>query len=320
MFRFVCFFSRIRLTKSYRLNDFKTQEAYYHQIVSRYMKFCAGATGAEDLEKQFSALAIQEGTQQATFKIPVRKDQPCERDVNANNAASTMGMTNDIAASESTPSVDASSLDNTAPELQLIQSAMRKLREAIVSSRRNDHFAQRVYVFMIRATILIKSWESYHPALIYLLRTINRQVPLPEHELNEFAIYQVLDLVCRQFNLGEAFRLHCAYRIDDPRVKKILQSVATMDWVTFWSVRNRVDGYQRCLMSWAEETVRLHALKCIAKTYFTAEKSFIENAAGGKSWEELVQGGLGWEIMDNGQTIRIRKPKAKSAPSIDKKS
>jgi len=251
------------------------------------MKFCAGAKGADDLEQQFSALAIQEGSQSANFQIPKLKSKT---------------------------QIDPSSLDSTAPELQIIQSSMRKLREAIVSSQRKDHFAQRVYVFMIRATILVKSWESYHPALIYLLRVINRQVPLPDHELNEFAIYQVLDLACRQYNLGEAFRVHCAYRIDDPRLKKILKSLTMMDWVTFWSARNRVDGYQRCLMSWADETMRLHALKCIAKTYFTAEMSFIENAAGGKSWDELVQGGLGWEVMDDGKTIRIRKPKAKAAP------
>jgi len=88
----------------------------------------------------------------------------------------------------------------------------------------------------------------------------------------------------------------------------ILRSLVKDDWVAFWKVRKRVDGYQRALLGFAEEAVRLHALKCLAKTYFSVERTFVETMAD-KEWPELVKSGVGWELAE-GDKIIIRRPKA----------
>jgi hypothetical protein len=62
-------------------------------------------------------------------------------------------------------------------------------------------------------------------------------------------------------------------------------------------------------MGWAEDKMRLHALKCLGRTYFTAKKAFVEKATE-KSWEELVKNGVGWELKD-ANTVVIRRPKSK---------
>jgi hypothetical protein len=286
-----------------RLNDFKTQETYYNRIVERYMKFCAASHSADDLQHQFALLSLKPENALLQSHNPL-PDEAVSRPSSALNSNAPHGE--DIAPVQPespTPK------DGSSPELQVIHAAMRKLREAIVASRRLDSFAQRAYVFIIRAAILARSWEAYQPAILYLLEQIHRQCPLPASELNEFAAYHVLDLACRQSDFNSAFMIRLAYHVKEWRVNMVLRSLISDDWVMFWRMRNRVDGYQRCLMSWAEDKMRLHVLKCLGRTYFTAKKAFVEKATE-KSWEELIKNGIGWELKD-ANTVIIRKPKSK---------
>jgi len=279
----------------HRLNDFKTQEAYYNRIVERYMKFCAASHSADDLEHQFALLSIRPGNALLQSRDPSPEE--------AVSSPPDVPHGGDVAPVQPTPK------DGPSPELQVIHAAMRKLREAIVASRRLDSFAQRAYVFIIRAAILTRSWEAYQPAILYLLEQIHRQCPLPAPELNEFAAYHVLDLACRQNDFNSAFVIRLAYHVNERRVDMVLRSLISDDWVMFWRTRSRVDGYQRCLMGWAEDKMRLHALKCLGRTYFTAKKAFVEKATE-KSWEELVENGVGWELKD-ANTVIIRRPKSR---------
>ncbi|KAK5163997.1 hypothetical protein LTR16_012118, partial [Cryomyces antarcticus] len=75
----------------------------------------------------------------------------------------------------------------------------------------------------------------------------------------------------------------------------------------FWKMKRAVDGYQRVLMSWADESVRLHALKCLGRSYNVADKAFVERAAG-STWHDLVKSGVGWQL--DGEKVVIRKMKA----------
>src|SRR6266480_1730694 len=283
-----------------RLNDFKTQETYYNRIVERYMKFCAASHSANDLEHQFALLSLRPENALLQSHHP-SPDEAVSR------PPSTLDSNNkDLEPVHPAPPT---SKDGVSPELQVIHTAMRKLREAIVASRRLDSFAQRAYVFIIRAAILTRSWEAYQPAILYLLERIHRQYPLPAPELNEFAAYRVLDLACRQTDFNGAFTIRLVYDVKERRVDMVLRSLISDDWVMFWRMKNRVDGYQRCLMSWAEDKMRLHALKCLGRTYFTVKKAFVEKATE-KSWEELVKNGVGWELKD-ANTVIIRRPKSK---------
>ncbi|KAK8194831.1 uncharacterized protein BKA78DRAFT_94890 [Phyllosticta capitalensis] len=270
-----------------RLNDFRAQESYYNKIVERYMKFCAGAGGADKLAQQFEALHLA-----------------------SEAAAPAAGPT-----AQKTLSARSIANRNSSIELEMVLSAMRKLREAIVASHRVDRFAQRAYIFIIHASILSRAWESYLPALLYLLQNIHENTPMTTSEFNEFAGLHILDVACRQGDLATAFRKKSKveYGYHDPtgRVDSLLKALVMDDWVTFWRLSKRVEGYQKRIMEFKEEDIRIHALKCMGRSYFTADRSFIEKCTG-RSWEELVKkNGVGWELQEDGEKVVIRVPKTK---------
>lgn len=253
------------------------------------MRFCASSGDGQQLEEAFASLSLRE---------------------KALSSSQGNGKSDGTAAAGSNGQ-DAAGLSQEAQtrELGLMVMAMRKLREAIVASHRIDDFAQRVYIFITHATILTKHWESYQPALLYLLHKIHPKTPLSQPELQELVGYWVLDLACRQNDLGEAFRIRHRFRLNDRRVDRVLKALIHDDWVVFWRVRKLVDGYQRSLMGWVEEIVRLQALKCLGRTYMSADRPFVERAADAK-WEDLVKSGVGWELGEN-QVVTIRRVKAK---------
>ena len=177
--------------------------------------------------------------------------------------------------------------------------AMRKLREAIVASSRADRFTQDVYVFIIRATVYEKHMESYHPALLHLLYRIHPINPLPADLLSEFVGYYILDLAGRQMNLAQAFAVRHLYGHGDPRIGMVLKALVTGDWYLFWKAKESAEVNQRCLIEWAEDRVRKHALQCLGKSYLTAEKAYVEKAAQ-RTWDELkLLNQVGWELSGN---------------------
>nr|POE89753.1 hypothetical protein CFP56_20222 [Quercus suber] len=264
------------------LHDFKAQEAFHKKIVERYMKFCASSGGGEGLEKAFAALAVSSEN---------------SRLAEAASTATRPVLPRHVSSTER---------PNDMPNILM---AMRKLREGILASRRRDQFAQRAYMFIIHASILTRSWESYQPALNYLLRDIHQLSPLSMPELQEFAGYQILDLACRQYELLDALTMRFTYKHRDRRVNAVLVALVRDDWVRFWRTKRAVDGYQRAIMEFAAERMRLHALKCLGRSYLSADKAFIEHSADAP-WEELVKSGVGWGLQENGMVL-IRKPKAK---------
>ena len=243
------------------------------------MKFCASSGGGEGLEKAFAALSVKETA--PSYSSGDGRPTLTHR-------ASSTERPNDM------------------PSILL---AMRKLREGILGSRRRDSFAQRAYMFIIHASILTKHWESYQPALLYLLHEIHPLAPLSYPELQEFAGYRILDLACRQYELVDAFAVKFEFKHRDWKIASVLKSLVHDDWVRFWRTKRAVDGYQRSIMEFAVERVRMHALKCLGRSYMNADKAFVERT-GDASWDDLVKGGVGWELQENG-IVLIRKPKAK---------
>ncbi|KAK8157076.1 hypothetical protein IWX90DRAFT_467733 [Phyllosticta citrichinensis] len=314
-----------------RLNDFRAQESYYNKIVERYMKFCAGAGGADKLEKQFEALYLANdalatpAAGAAAKKVSTVPPKAANISVpkyvrpslNMSKSAPISVMSNMNPSTKRDPSQTLQSPSiasrNSNVELEMILSAMRKLREGILSSHRVDRFAQRAYIFIIHASILSRAWESYLPALLHLLQAIHEHTPLTTSEFNEFAGLHILDIACRQGDLATAFRKKSKveYGYHDPtgRVDSLLKALVMDDWVTFWRLSKRVEGYQKRIMEFKEEEIRLHALKCIGRSYFNAERSFIEKCTG-RSWEQLVKmNGVGWELQGDGEKVTIRTPR-----------
>lgn len=297
--------SRISATDkgvSSRLHNALNQEAYYAKIVARYMKFCAASAGSggEGLERAFASLSVSASCAAADGGETTVSSTPTP-DTSVSTSTSTSTR-------PSLPHKPSSSIPRPT-DLPHILLAMRKLREGILGSRRRDAFAQRAYIFIIQAALLTQSWEAYHPALLYLLYTIHPQTPLASTELQDHAGYLVLDLACRRYELGEAFRVMRFFGVRDRKVVAVLKALVHDDWVRFWRLRRAVDGYQRAVMEFAVERMRMHALKCLGRSYLSVEKRFVERSAD-ESWEGLVKGGVGWELQDDGRVI-IRKPKGK---------
>jgi hypothetical protein len=267
------------------------------------MKFCGSTGGGPELDKQFAALSLQPKTLLHSKYAPSNTAEKIKDGKDEFTALPTSST--QIPA----PPPSTTSKTQPSPELEMILMAMRKLREAIVATRRRDDFAQRSYIFLLRASILCGHWESYVPTLLYLLYEIHPLTPLPPHELSECAIYYILDSACRTSDLPLAYTIKLQYSITDRRVEAILRALVMDNWCLFWKVRRRVDGFQRAILGWAEQGVRLHALKCLGKTYFTADRSFVERTTG-MEWAGLVGEGVGWELGD-ADVVVIRKVKGK---------
>ncbi|KAF2021541.1 hypothetical protein BU24DRAFT_446536 [Aaosphaeria arxii CBS 175.79] len=264
-----------------RLNDFKTQEIYYNRIVERYMKFCAASPNGSDLDAHFASLSIQ----------------------------STSLKSSTITTEEPQTIPDPPMANTSTGELAKILSALRKLREGITATARCDLFAKRAYIFNVHAAILCRDWESYHPALVTLLNKIHPQTPLTPAELHEYVGYLILDQACRQGDYTGAHETRLKYKYMDWRVQCVLQALVADNWVVFWKMKKAVDGYQRRIMGYAEQTIRVHALKCLGRGYMSADKRFIESCAD-RQWSDLVDDGVGWELTETDRVI-IKKPKAK---------
>ncbi len=241
-------------------------------------------------------------------------------------STNTNAGTSSLSTSSTTPPPPSALTNNTttptyAPpttistELSTILTAMRKLREAIVSTRRHDTFAQRAYIFIIRAGLLSSHMATYHPALLYLLHYIHPASTLPSSSLHEFTGYRILDLACRQSDLNGAYAMRAKYKYRDRKVDAILSALTHDNYVLFWRMRRLVDGYQLRIVDCAAEAVRLQALKCLGRAYLRVERALVERAAERK-WVELVKrNGVGWvlEGVEEGgrEMVVIRRPKVK---------
>ncbi|KAK0719458.1 hypothetical protein B0H67DRAFT_573169 [Lasiosphaeris hirsuta] len=269
-----------------RLLVAKTQESYYAKIAERYLAFCTDAGDRDELQKQFSRLALSE-------------DDPVPTSSTSAPPALPVGPTPAAAASE-----------KNQIELSQILSALRKLREGIVASKRRDAFASQVYLFAIRLGVLVSSYETYHPALLYLLRVIHPAHNLTSVERHEAVAYLVLDAACRRGNLADAYTLRNEHRLRDAKVDAVLRALVRDDWVLWRKTKRSVDGHRAKLMEFAEPQLRAHVLKAFGRSYLSVGLDFLETQTF-SSWKELAsQHGVGWEL-NNGRVV-IRKIQGRS--------
>jgi hypothetical protein len=244
------------------------------------MAFCSDAGRGDELMRRFGRLeiALKDG----------KPEQPQTKDGNS-------------------PS---SNLDPSAEkELSILIMSIRKLREGIVASKRVDDFSVQAYIFCIRFSILIKHMESYHPAILHLLKRMHPVQPLSGTELQEFAGYLVLDLACRQNDLAQAYSVRYKYGLHDPKVDSVLQALAHDNYFSFWRVKNSVDGHKASIMEFVEDDVRKQTLKCLGRTYFTMDLHSVEGYTN-MVWPLLQKNyAVGWQL--EGQKVVIRKPKTR---------
>ena len=256
------------------LLDLRTQEEYYTKLVQRYEDFWAGS--GKSLDDVLASLSL--------------------------NGASSNGYPN-------VKSIVSNGFKSESKELSTILMAMRKIREAIVSSARKDTFALQAYVFIIRATILAKHMESYHPALLHLLHSIHPVTPLTAVEYNEFVGYYILDLACRQNDLAAAYHVKSCYKYKGDQVEAVVKALVHGDWCTYWNIESLVTSHQKQLMEWTEDEMRSRALGCLSKGYLSVDKKYLEKAIHWR-WEDLLEKkNIGWQL--EGDVVTIRRIRGK---------
>ncbi|KAI5925368.1 hypothetical protein F4810DRAFT_660187 [Camillea tinctor] len=276
----------------HRLLDLKTQERYYTKIVERYMTFCSDAGERDELLRRFASLDLSSSNREK---------------VNAVALKSTGHAPPDTAPPR--PSTAPNTIPNNTQGLSDVLSALRKLREGIVASKRADDFAIQAYLFCIRLSILVKHHESFHPAILHLLRRIHPVHSMTTVELSEVVGYLILDTACRRNSLAEAYALRHRYRLKDAKIDAVLDALVHDNYVEFQRVKRRVDGHRAKLIEYAEDGMRKHLLKCFGRTYLSIDLGFLETCAD-SDWTRLIaEDGVGWELDDN--KVVIRKIKAR---------
>ncbi|CAD6504562.1 BgTH12-00071 [Blumeria graminis f. sp. triticale] len=197
--------------------------------------------------------------------------------------------------------------NSTEKEISILLLAMRKLREGIVASKRIDDFSIQAYIFSIRLSILVKHTESYHPAILHLLRVMHPVQPLASTELQEFVGYLILDLACRQAKLGQAFLVQHQYRLHDTKINAVLSALTHDNYYVFWRVKQTVDGHKAKIMEFAEYAMRRQTLKCLGRSYLSIDLPFLEESTN-STWSQLTENcGVGWRLEGNKVIIRKHK-------------
>ncbi|EPE07038.1 hypothetical protein F503_03465 [Ophiostoma piceae UAMH 11346] len=315
-----------------RLADFKVQERFYAKIIERYLQFCTDAKGRDGLLERFASLELAEKkTPSAWSADPPSWSSTSQTSRTPSSSASSAITTPIVPTSASVSALAAASQD-----LTLVLSALRKLREAIVATDRSDDFATQVYLFCIRLAILAKHPQSYHPALLHLLRSIHRRKPLLNVELQEVASYRVLDAACRRGDLAEAYHLRCLYKLHCTTVDAALYALAHDDWVALNRLLQKqkvptaagaapsapptmrrtgtADAYQGKLLEYAVHNMRVHTLKCFGRAYLRLEDVQYLETATELSWADLQSKySVGWEREGDAVVIRKVQPRIPAA-------
>lgn len=262
-------YTQIQTTSNFFPHTHHVVYRYYTQIVEKYIKFCGSADGSSDLDDKLAS------------------------------AFSSLALTDK----------NARFADSQNAELSSILLSMRKLREGIVASNRVDPFTHQVYVFIIRAAILMKHTESYHPALLHLLHTIHPTIPLSSGELQEFAGYYMLHLACHMENYSEAFMVKQAFGVKDYRITQAIAALVHGNYWSFRAVKRKVDLYKGRLLEDAEKRMRTNTLKCLGKTYFVLGLDYVETVMG-MQWEDLKKEyQVGWELDNAREIVTLRRQK-----------
>lgn len=250
------------------------------------MTFCTDAGKTDELTRRFTLLEVGDG-----------------------ETPSSSGPSSSSFAKE--PSAAALQSPDNTKAITDVMMALRKLREGIVASKRSDDFSIQAYIFSIRLAVLIKRPESYHPAMLHLLRYMAFLHPLTSVEIQEIVGYLILDTACRRRELAEAYNIRRKYEIKDSKLDAALHALTHDNYILFQRVKKDVDRHRAKLMEWADDDVRLHALKCFGRSYLGVDLGFLETATD-TNWKDLKEkDGVGWELEEDGKRVVIRRVRAR---------
>ncbi|KLU88877.1 hypothetical protein MAPG_07858 [Magnaporthiopsis poae ATCC 64411] len=307
-----------------RLLDFKTQNQYYTEIVKRYLAFCSDAGGRDSLLAQFAALSVEPSATSGAAAAAATGSS------SSSGGSSIYSLPQPTTATIAAATADSSTGGAKSKDLTVIMMALRKLREAIVASKRADDFAVQTYLFCIRLAVLVKQPESYHSAIQHLLRRINNRPQ--QQQQSQQQQEQLLSPTSPDSQHQHHGHNHSRHQQQQQKSRRLGRTSVVLSHAGHWrgsqdpiTMRrelkrdnstvvppsgNKFFGHKARLMEFAEPSMRRHALLCLGRSYLSVDCSFLERCAGGRAWADLQKhDAVGWER--DGQRVVIRRIKAK---------
>ena len=223
-------------------------------------------------------------------------------------------------------------------ELAVILSAMRKLRESLIATKRYDGFAVTAYLFIIRSTISLQH-DEYHPALLHAVNVLIRQCDVADHDRDELIAYEVLDLAGRQNAVREAWEyawhknlftstgvsqqcrndeVQQALRQHRQSLRLTLKSAIHHNVLMFHHHWTYLTSNERLLLQPLEQRLTVYAVACLSRAYFTAETKFVEKALNTSLSDKmkfvrdsyrLLEGTKEWHVEED--KVVFRRPRAR---------
>lgn len=201
--------------------------------------------------------------------------------------------------------LDKGSNDGENWSMDRILTSLRKLREALLPVK-PDEFGKRVFIFNVKVSILVKSYQSYYPALVHLFERFDDL--LDKGEKRELGLFRVLHLAHFNMDLNEAYYMLLTYVPDDRHVAYILRALAgdhAATWLSLYQQERSV--YFRTLMSFSTDKMVESMLRQIGKSYMQLSKPALESMTG-LSWDELRRNySCNWALDNQKVIIRQRK-------------
>lgn len=214
---------------------------------------------------------------------------------------------------EDTNDVDQGSID-------ACMSALRKLREGIVASRREDLFAIDVFERTVRCAILVNHKDAYMPTMRYLIRTLypnaqgriclkSRDILHSLYLIHLFMIGDHTEYMVERSKLGE--RKGLAHEI----VRAYIQG----NWTRWHHLLKDAAFLEAKLMQQTFSIMADHVLSTISASYMAVDIAWLTKASS-DHWRAKVKDNPLWSL-DEATLIfkrpgKLRNPKLSSTPQL----
>ena len=177
---------------------------------------------------------------------------------------------------------------------QIDLSSLRKLREGIIASGRNDAFSQTVFTKTARFAILLNHAESYLPCLTYLLS-------YSIHEMEEYYLLHLLSLSLSEYvhaRVGFSRRFYFA--------DQVFRALAQGNYVKWTTLRERADKWQAALLDRSAPLTR--AMETISASYMGLKCDVLDSMFG-TAWRDVAR--TKGYVVDGKECI-FKRPRIKS--------
>jgi hypothetical protein len=168
-----------------------------------------------------------------------------------------------------------------------------------------DDFAKSVFLFSVRISSRIGHYQTYIPSITHLLANSDE---LTQREIDEIASLYVLHLT--HFNLDDklAVENYFKYMPNNIRTRQVCESWRRLDYVKWFALFNSErDASRRKIMTFGEDKMIHHAIRCIQKSYHQLPTSYIEKIFH-RDVEDLIRNyGCSWTVNDSTAVIKPKK-------------